>query len=125
MQERFKGFEDVVDFVDNKFDDDIITINVNGFRIAGVHGHHDKPNSVVETISLLTEQKYDLILAAHLHHFMADERLNTLVINNGSLMGVDSYAKNLRVSSTPSQNLIICTNNDVTKGVHRLVLSAE
>ena len=125
LQERFKGFEDVVDFVDNKFDDDIITINVNGFRVAGAHGHHDKPNSVVETISLLTEQKYDLILAAHLHHFMADERLNTLVINNGSLMGVDSYAKNLRVSSTPSQNLIICTNNDVTKGVHRLVLSAE
>lgn len=109
----------------NKFDPDIITFGVNGYKIAGVHGHHDKPNSVVETISLLTEKKYDLILSAHLHHFSADERLNTVVISNSSLMGVDSYAKNLRCGSMPSQNLIICTEDNVTKGLHRLVLSAE
>lgn len=124
LQQRFENISEV-EFLDNLYDDDIITLNVNNYKIAGVHGHHDKPNNVVEQISILTEKKYDLILTAHLHHFSADERLNTIVLGNGSLCGVDTYAKNLRVASEPTQNLIVCTEDCITKGIHRLELSTK
>jgi hypothetical protein len=38
---------------------------------------------------------------------MLEEQNMTMVIGNGSLIGVDSYSSSLRLSSCPSQNFII------------------
>ena len=51
MQERFKGFEDVVDFVDNRFDDDIITVAVR----------RTLDNSFVGVYSFVYDYSYDYI----------------------------------------------------------------
>ncbi len=107
---------------DNKFGDDIISFKCMDYNIVGVHGDNDKPIKVVDNLTLLTHQHYDLVLTAHLHHFGGDEKNQTLVISNGSLMGTDSYAEKLRLSSRPSQNLIIVTKESVADSIHRILL---
>ena len=71
----------------------------------------------------MTHEHYDLVLTAHLHHFSADEQNETLVVSNGSLMGTDTYAANLRLSSKASQNLIIVTDDSVAEAIYRIVLN--
>lgn len=122
LKERLSIYEGI-NINSNTYDEDIIDFNVLGYRIAGVHGHKDKPNKVVEGLTLMTKEHFDLILTAHYHHFSCDERNETLVISNGSLMGTDTYAKNLRLCSKPSQNLIIVSNESVADYIKRIPLA--
>lgn len=107
---------------DNKYGDDIISFKCLGYDVVGVHGDNDKPLKVVDNLTLLTHKHYDLVLTAHLHHFGGDEKNQTLVISNGSLMGTDSYAEKLRLSSRPSQNLIVATKDSVADAIYRILL---
>lgn len=108
----------------NIIDEDIITFTaMNGkYTIGGVHGHKDKPNKVVEGLTLMTKLSFDLILCAHYHHFSADEKNETLVLSNGTLMGTDGYAMDLRLTSKPSQNIVLIDENSVMSDIHRVVL---
>lgn len=114
---------DRIEIHENEFDEGIITFNCHGYEVVGVHGDHDKPNTVVAHMSLMTHKHYDLVLTAHLHHFSADESNETVVISNGSLMGTDTFAKNLRLSSKASQNLIIVTDKSVCECIYRIILN--
>lgn len=93
-----------------------------GHKIAGVHGDKDKPNQVIDNVRGYANESVDLILSAHRHHFSADEKNFTLLVCNGSLMGTDEFAENLRLSSEPSQNLIICSKSNVLEKLHRIIL---
>jgi hypothetical protein len=106
----------------NQYDEDIIDFEVLGYKVCGVHGHKDKPGKVVEGLTLMTKQHYDLILTAHLHHFNTDEKNEVVIVSNGSLMGTDYYAKDLRLSSIPSQNLILVNNKSVVDYIHRVIV---
>jgi len=108
---------------DNEFDQGIIAFNRKNFKIGGVHGHLDKPGVVVNNLTMMTKNNYDLICTAHLHHFSCDEQNETLVISNGSLMGVDEYAKTLRLTNKASQNLIIMTDDNVAEAIFRIPLN--
>ena len=107
---------------DNEFSADIITCNVLGHDIIGVHGDNDNPTNALEKLSLMTHKHYDLLCTAHRHHFSADENHQSVVVSNSSLMGVDSYAEKLRLTSDPSQTLIVVTEDNVCDSIHRLVL---
>ena len=111
---------------ENPFGEDIITFNIpvddREYSVACVHGNKDKPNKVVENLTLMTRHTYDLILTAHMHHFSCDERNECVVVSNGSLMGTDVYAQSLRLSSKPSQNLIILNRNSVVDSIQRIIL---
>jgi hypothetical protein len=122
LKERLKDNENV-HINANYYDEDIIDFEVMGYKVGGVHGHKDKPGKVVEGLTLMTKQNFDLILTAHLHHFSCDEKNEVVVVSNGSLMGTDYYAKDLRLTSIPSQNLILVTNRSVADYVHRVVLN--
>lgn len=111
-----------VDYIDNIFGDDIVYFEVCGHKIIGVHGHKDKPSKVIDNLSLLTHQHYDLVLTAHLHHFSAEEKNETLCISNSSLMGTDQFAQDLRLNSDPSQNLIIVSEDNVAKEIIRILV---
>ena len=63
-----------------------------------------------------------ILLTAHRHHFSADESNECLVVSNGSLMGTDSYAANLRLSSKPTQNLIIVSEDNVAQSIYRIIV---
>ena len=119
LKERLDG---EVIFHDNEYSRDIITFNVGRYKVAGIHGDKDKPADVVKHITLMTRQQYDLVLTAHLHHFSCDEQNETVVVSNGSLMGTDDYAEKLRLSSRPSQNLIIVSEDSVCEAIYRIVL---
>lgn len=121
LKNRFYGNENV-SVNDNKYSDDIISLNVLGHSIIGVHGHDDAPNTALDKLTLMTQSHHDLLCMAHRHHFAADESNSTLVVCNGSMMGTDSYAEKLRLSSIPSQNLVFITEANVCDSIHRLVL---
>lgn len=108
----------------NEYSDDIITFTVlDGlYNIGAVHGHKDKPQQVIKNLTLMTKENFDLILTAHLHHWAGDETNRTIQISNGSLLGTDSYAKDLRLDSQPSQNIIIATRDSVCDYVRRVPL---
>ena len=120
---RFKD-NDTVNINRNLLDEDIITFTaMNGkYTIGGVHGHKDKPSKVVDGLTLMTKINFDLILCAHYHHFAADEKNETLVLSNGTLMGTDKYAMDLRLTSKPSQNIVLIDKNSVMADIHRTVL---
>lgn len=108
----------------NLIDNDIMAFyTMDGkYVVGGVHGHKDKPGKIVENLTLLTKIKFDLILSAHYHHFSADEKNETLLLSNGSLMGTDRYAMDLRLTSKPSQNIILMDEKSVLADIHRVVL---
>ena len=121
LKERMADYPNV-HIHDNEFGMSIITFDCMGHKIAGVHGDKDKPNKVVENITLYTQRKFDMILTAHLHHFSCDENNTDLVVSNGSLMGTDDNAEGLRKNSKPSQNLIVVAKDNVADDINRLIL---
>ena len=51
-----------------------------------------------------------------------DESHECLRISNGSLMGVDQYAQDLRLTNKPSQNMIIVSEENVCEVFYRILL---
>lgn len=119
LKERIGSF---VEINDNKYGEDIITFKCKGFNIAGCHGDKDKPIKIVDNLSMMTRENFDMILTAHLHHFSADEKNQILVISNPSILSTDDYSKNLRLSSKSAQNLIIVSDENVMECLYRIVL---
>lgn len=119
---RFENRKDI-HINNNEYGDDIITFNIFDHKIAAVHGHKDKPNKITANLSLMTQEHFDLIISAHLHHFISNEQNYTLHISNGSLMGADLYATDLRLTNKPSQNIIIATQDNVANEIHRVILN--
>ena len=111
-----------IEICDNEFGADIITCQVLGHDVIGVHGDNDRPTNALEKLSLMTHKHYNMLCTAHLHHFSADEQHQSVVVSNGSLMGVDSYAEKLRLTSDPTQTLIIATPDNVCECIYRIVL---
>jgi len=119
LKERLKDYSNIK-IMDNSFDINIATFTINGFNILGVHGDLDKQPKLVDNLTSFTKSHYDLIVSAHMHHFSADEKNNTMVICNGSLMATDDYAFKLRLNSEPSQTLIIISKDSVCEEIHRI-----
>lgn len=123
LKEKFSA-EPKFTIHNNEYSDDIITFTVlDGlYNVGAVHGHKDRPQQVIKNLTLMTKENFDLILTAHLHHFAGDETNRTIQISNGSLMGTDSYAKDLRLDSQPSQNIIVATRDSVCDYIRRVPL---
>ena len=106
----------------NVWGDEIASLDVLGYKIIGVHGHKDSPTSVLSKMNNFTNMHNDIILMAHRHHMSMDESCNTALICNGSLMGTDSFASGLRLTSQPSQCLILCDKNIGLECIYRIAL---
>lgn len=123
LKERLKEFDNVTIFDNNKFAPDIINFDVLGHKVIAVHGDKDKPSQIIQNLSLMTHEHYDLVLTSHRHHFSADEVNQTLLLSNGSIMGMDEYAEKLRLNAYPSQNLIIVSKENIMDTFYRIVLN--
>jgi hypothetical protein len=106
----------------DKYGDDIIEVDVRGHKVLGVHGHKDKISTLIQGLTSLTKSECEMICSAHLHHFSTDEDNGVIRVSNGTLMGTDNYSLDLRCSSSPSQNLIIVTDENVMEALYRIVL---
>ena len=120
--ERLKANENIT-FYSNVYGDDICMFNVFDHTIVAVHGDKDKSNKVISNLTSFLQQHLDLILTAHLHHFSADESNETTRLCNGSLMGCDDFASNLRLNSKPSQLFIVSSEENVTECIYKINLS--
>lgn len=107
---------------ENEFGADIITCKILGHDIIGVHGDNDSPINGIDKLSLMTHRHYDLFCTAHRHHFVMDEKNHCMIVGNSSLMGTDSYAEKLRLSSDPSQTFIVATKDNVCDCIYRIKL---
>lgn len=122
LLERLKDNENITIHPNNEYGEDIISFCEMGYNIAGVHGDKDRPSEIINNVSRLTQTPYDLIVSAHLHHLFTNEDNYTNLVSNGSLMGTDVYAKDLRKSSPPSQTFIYSTEENIVEGIHKILV---
>lgn len=113
--------ENSVEFLSSSVND-IANIKIFKHEIVFVHGHKDNPQSLIKTMNSFCNKHIDLICSAHYHHFSTDESCNTFLVSNGSLMGTDDFAYDLRMHSPPSQTLIEVTENNVVDCIRKINL---
>lgn len=124
LRSRLKDNKNI-DIIENEYADDIIAFETLGHSVVAVHGHKDKLDKVIDNMTHMTRQRNELILTGHFHHFSADENHECLRLSNGSLMGVDQYANDLRLTSKPSQNMIIVSKEDVAEAIYKIKLDIQ
>ena len=106
LKERLKNMYNVK-FKDNEFDDEICVFDVFDKTIASSHGHFDRPNDAINKVSKMLNVHIDQFHLAHYHNFCIKDN----VITNGTIMGLDQYAKSKRFKNEISQTLIIYYEN--------------
>lgn len=111
-----------IEFLDNKFGDDICSFNVFNFKVLGVHGDKDPQKKILNQLINFTQEHYDMVLSAHKHHFFADEQNETELYSNGSLMGTDDYAIKLRCNNKPSQLFIVADKDNISRNIYKIKL---
>lgn len=111
-----------IEFLDNKFGDDICSFNIFDFKVLAVHGDKDPQKKILNQLINFTQEHYDLVLSAHKHHFFADEQNETELYSNGSLMGTDDYAIKLRCNNKPSQLLIVADKDNISRNIYKIKL---
>lgn len=121
LKERLAGNKRVK-VCENEFGEDIITCNVLGHDVIAVHGHDDSPTNALEKLSMLTRKHYELVCMAHRHHMFLEEQFESIVVSNGCLVGVDSHSAKMRLTSKPSQTLIIVTRDNVIDDIKRILV---
>ena len=87
-----------LDFIKYKIGDRVICLS---------HGQYDKVNEVIEDFSKMYKCVPNEIHLGHTHSYKDINDSNIYITVNGSLMGSDEHAVNLRKITKPSQNLII------------------
>lgn len=85
----------------------------NGKKIIYSHGDCDKILNATRNYEKIMKEHIFEVHLGHFHNF--NERTDgfSTVVVNGSLSGVDSFAKNLRLCSTPLQVLRIYEKNNI------------
>lgn len=110
---------------DDKIDPDFTFMVANGFKVAATHGDKDSVGNVVKNVSLMVGESIDLVVTAHKHHLSADETNKCVVISNPSLIGVDDYSKDLRLTSRPAQTLVIMGTSAPVECIYYINLDEE
>lgn len=83
------------------------------------HGQHDNINRVVEDFSKMYKVVPNEIHLGHTHAHKDINDCDIYITVNGSMMGADEYATNIRKTTKPSQTLIVYGED---RGVFELVL---
>lgn len=96
-----------INIINNDIDDEFTIVNICGYNCLAIHGHNDKISNVASNMSLMNKQQLDYIFMSHYHHTQEDETHSCEVIINPSLVGVDSYSKQVRKTSKPAQKFIL------------------
>lgn len=85
----------------------------NGKSVAFVHGHLDRPSTVLQNLSLATKKIIDFVCVGHYHSTQSQTFGSSKVYVNGTLKGVDDYALNSRLFSDPAQSMLIFDDNNI------------
>lgn len=91
-----------------------------GKRFVAVHGDKDTPSAVLERMTLMTGKRPAAVLMAHRHHNAFDS--GTMIVQNGSVVGVDNHAIDLRIVGRPEQALFITDENEAVRCLYNIRL---
>lgn len=92
---------------ENIYDKGIIVTDICGHTFIGVHGDKDKPASSTYKLPNILGIKPKFMLMGHYHSNFEKNESGIDIIVNGSLSGVDSYAKERRLVSQPMQKIMV------------------
>lgn len=92
---------------------DYLTFKINDKLAVLTHGDKDTVANCKNHFVNILGVKPDYVLLGHVHHHQVKNDNNTKIIVNGSLIGADSYAVGLRLTTKPSQTLIIHGEDDM------------
>lgn len=121
LQARLKHM-DFVKIVNNNIDDEIVVAEVCGYTIFGVHGNRDKISNVVQNLTLMTKRFAQYVFLGHYHHIEENEIHGIEVVANGTLSGVDDFAKELRLTNKASQRVMIFNKEDGRESTYNISL---
>lgn len=102
-----------VEFLENQIDESIGLFELDGKNIFYVHGHLENPHTVVQDLTLGTGIIADIVLMGHYHKKSEKPFHFAKVFINGSLCGVDQYAKSKRLFGKASQTLLVFDNENI------------
>lgn len=104
-----KGYlaeHDNVKFVENIVDDQWIIADICGHLVIGTHGDRDKIRKAPANITMMYDKPYKIFIG-HQHHVESWTQHSVEIKMVGCMCGVETHAKDLRLTSKPSQNLCI------------------
>jgi hypothetical protein len=100
-----------IEFIGEQVDEGIIMFNFNKPCFA-VHGHRDKVDRVCSKLGMALNVVPHAVFMGHWHrHGIVPEGFSKTYIN-GSLCGVDTFAKDNRLFGHPSQTLVVVDGNN-------------
>lgn len=118
---RTKSIPNVV-FLDNQYDNSIVTLKVCDRWIIGSHGDKDKPASAIQRYTSLLKIIPETVILGHYHHCMEDSFGETDLVVNGSFSGTDYYSASLRLHSKPTQKLLIYSTEHGREATYNITL---
>lgn len=101
----------VIEFHENTIEESIAMFSVRGKTVMSSHGDKDTPVNVVQKFSMLFHLIPDLVYLGHRHSNGLTTIYNTKVIESGCMSGVDNYALDLRLCTSPEQTVSVIDNN--------------
>lgn len=100
-----------ITFMENKYDNEVITANICGLNVVGTHGDKTDKKQATYQLSSLLNQKIDILLVGHYHEMATQVHHETTVIRNGSMVGSNEYSRNLNLHTRPTQRLLILSED--------------
>ena len=102
-----------VETYQNTIDETIADFMVRGKLVYAVHGDKDTPGSVVQTLTMMTGEKPDIVLMGHRHTNALTTVYDTKVYEGGCVDGADSYCMDKRLRNKPEQNVLVMNSYGV------------
>lgn len=105
-----------IHFYKNMIDDTILAFRTRGGKLFyGVHGDRDSLSAVVKNLTLMTGTKPDGIILGHRHHNALETEHGVKVIQCGSVIGMDNYCIDHRISGRPEQCVVVTNQKSTVK----------
>lgn len=92
---------------DSDFDGSMACFDVRGLNVFAVHGDKDTPKNVVQTITMMTDIKPDIVLMGHRHTNGLTTVFDTKVYESGCVDGPDNYCMDKRLKNKPEQTVLL------------------
>jgi len=112
IQEKINDGKLDIEFIYNDIDDEIGMFEIEGKKCLTIHGHNDNMGTVCSNLGMALGFRPYAVFGAHWHKHMNIPQGFSRLFINGSLCGIEDYAKKKRFFSSPSQSLLILDEDD-------------
>lgn len=106
MKTRLEGSKNI-EICENLYDDTISHYMIGDKHIFSAHGHLDRLGEVINNYSRMFKVIADEVHLGHFHSYYEKDEHGSTIVVNGTLSGVDTYAKSIRKTGVPTQILKI------------------